>query len=236
MPTPPMTDIARRLQEISTLLQLIQTMSTEAKRASTISHLWLAVEDLCDVPEDDEHSQSRIVRKIFLLIKKLRASSDPDMWDSDIAMLFEVIAYIVKPPKRIALQMPSYTNSKGTKLMPNFALPLDKIATFTITEANTTTGAFDPVDPTDTFNVSANSDPTNLNAVIGTNAAGAQALIVNWLHSVTPALTGVSVTISDSAGNTADAQLFDMVQPSRVPDQIGLDIANVTMANQPVPT
>lgn len=235
MPTPPINDIARRLQEISALLHLIQTMATEPARESAISHLWLAVEDLCDVSDDDHHMQSRLVRRIFLLIRKLRTLTNPETWDADIAMLFEVISYIVKPTKRLALQMPSYTNSKGTKVMANFALPLDKIATFTITEANTTTGAFDPVDPNDVFNVVSNSDSVNLNAVIGTNASGAPALVVNWLHSVDPALVGVTVTIGDNMGNTADQQLFDMVQPSRVPDQIGLDISNVTMADQPVP-
>lgn len=236
MPTPPTTDIARRLQEISTLLNMIKAMKTEPRRAGAIDHLWLAVEDLCDVPDDDHHQRSMLVRKLFLLIKKLRSLADGDStWDDDIATLLQVIAFISEPPaKALALQMPTYTNLKGESIMANFALPLDKIATFTITEANPTTGAFDPVDPADVFTITS-VDPTNLNAVAGTNAAGGAALVVNWLHTVDPNLTGVQVTVADSQGNVTFTQMFDMVPAARVPDQLGLDIANVVMADQPVP-
>lgn len=235
MPTSANDDIARRLQEISTLLSLIKVMTGEPSRTSATHHLWMAVEDLCDVPDDDHHHKSRLVRALFLLVKKLRGLNDPDTWDDDIGTLFEVIGMLTKPPSEsLALQMPTYTNMKGEAIMANFALALDKIATFTITEFNTVTNTFDPVAPTDTF-TAVSSDPTNLNAVIGTDASGAPALVVNWLHTVDPLLTGVSVTINDSMGNTADVQLFDMVQPAAVPDQIGLDVSGVTMANQPVP-
>lgn len=46
-------------------------------------------------------------------------------------------------------------------------------------------------------------------------------------------LTGVAVTVSDSAGNLTDTQLFDMVAPAAVPDQIGLDIGGVVLTDQP---
>lgn len=239
MPTPLAThkdDIARRLQEISTLLSLIKVMAQEPLRTSAINHLWLAVEDLCDVPDDDHHHKSRLVRALFLLAKKLRALSDPQTWDDDISMLFEVISLLTEKlhSDALALMMPTYTNLKGQAIMASFPLALNKIATFTITEMNTVTGTFDPVDPTDVFTL-VNSDPVNLNAVVGVNAAGGPAVVVNWLHTVDPLLVGVGVTISDSKGNTMDTQLFDMVQPAAIPDQIGLDIANVTTADQPVP-
>lgn len=118
--------------------------------------------------------------------------------------------------------------------MANFSLALDKVATFAITEMNTTTNAIDPVAAGDVFTV-VSADPTNLNAVIGTSAAGAPAVVVNWLHTTNPMLTGVGVTITDSAGNLADTQLFDMVAPAFIPDQIGLDVANVALASQAVP-
>ena len=119
--------------------------------------------------------------------------------------------------------------------MANYSLALDKVATFTITEMNTTTNAMDPVPTGDVF-TAVSADPTNLQAVIGQDANGAPALVVNWLHTVTPHLTGVGVTITDSAGNLADTQLFDMVDPAHIPDQIGLDVANVALASQAVPT
>lgn len=118
--------------------------------------------------------------------------------------------------------------------MANFSLALNKVATFAITEMNTTTNAIDPVAVGDVF-TAVSADPVNLNAVIGTTAAGAPALVVNWLHTTTPMLTGIGVTITDSAGNLADTQLFDMVAPAFIPDQIGLDIADVVLANQATP-
>jgi len=240
MPTPlavpRSNDIARRLEEISTLLALAKTMASEPSRINAIGHLYLVIEDLCDVPDDNHHQRSRLVRALFLLAKKLRALDDKHTWDDDIGMLFEVIALLTerKPANALALIMPTYTNMKGQAIMANYSLPLDKIATFTITEMNTTTGTFDPVDPTDTFSI-VNSDTTNLNAVIGVNAAGGPALVVNWLHTVDPVLVGVTVTILDTKGNKPYDQLFDMVQPAAIPDQTGLDIANVVTADQPIP-
>lgn len=118
--------------------------------------------------------------------------------------------------------------------MANFPLRLDVIASFVITETNAA-GALVPVDPNDVFTVTS-SDPTNLSAVIGKNDAGQTTVVCNWLHSVTPALVGVGISISDSAGNTADsAESFDMVAPSFVPAQIGIDTVNVATTPQVVP-
>lgn len=119
--------------------------------------------------------------------------------------------------------------------MAAYPLKLDKVAHFVLTLANPATGALDPVDPADVFTV-VSSDPANLQAVIGTNASGQTEVAVNWLHTTSPMLTGVGISISDSAGNTADnAETFDMVAPTHVPDQIGIDTAGVTETPQPVP-
>lgn len=119
--------------------------------------------------------------------------------------------------------------------MAAYPLKLDKVAHFVLTLANPATGALDPVDPADVFTV-VSSDPTNLQAVIGTNASGQTEVAVNWLHTTSPMLTGVGISISDSAGNTADnAETFDMVAPTHVPDQIGIDVPNVTETDQTVP-
>lgn len=115
--------------------------------------------------------------------------------------------------------------------MANFLLPLDKVATFTITEMNPTTSTFDPVPAGDVFTI-VSADTVNLQAVVGTNATGGPAVVANWLHTTTPLLTGIAVTITDSAGNLAFTQLFDM---GASPDQIGLDVADVVLTSQPTP-
>lgn len=118
--------------------------------------------------------------------------------------------------------------------MANYPLKLDKVAHFVVTLTNAS-GGLDPVDPSDVFTVTS-SDPTNLEAVVGTNAAGQTEIAVRWLHTTDPMLTGVGISISDSAGNVADnAETFDMVAADHVPDQIGIDLSGVTETSQPVP-
>lgn len=119
--------------------------------------------------------------------------------------------------------------------MAAYPLRLNKVAHFVLTLQNPATGALDPVDPADVFTATS-SDPTNLQAIIDQNASGQTTLSVNWLHTTSPMLTGVGVSITDSAGNTADnAETFDMVAPAFVPDQIGIDTAGVVETDQAVP-
>lgn len=119
--------------------------------------------------------------------------------------------------------------------MAAYPLKLDVIAEFVITETNPKTGALDAVDPTDVFTATS-ADPTNLNAEIGVNADGKTVLRTNWLHTTNPMLVGVGVSITDSKGNIADnAETFDMMPPTFVPDQIGIDRAGVVETPQPVP-
>ncbi len=138
--------------------------------------------------------------------------------------------------RRLVLLQPTLTDlTTGEPLMAAYPLRLNKVAHFVLTLKNATTGALDPVDPTDVFTV-VSADPVNLNAVIDKNAVGQTTLSVNWLHTTSPMLTAIGVAITDSAGNTADdAELFDMVAPAFVPDQIGIDVAGVTETDQPVP-
>lgn len=137
--------------------------------------------------------------------------------------------------RRLVLIKPTYTNLQGTPIMADFPLRLDQVAHFVLTLTNPATLALDPVDPNDVFTATS-SDPTNLNAVIDKNASGQTELVVNWLHTTNPMLTGISVSITDSAGNIADnVDTYAMVPPTFVPDQIGLDTANVTFTSQPVP-
>lgn len=116
--------------------------------------------------------------------------------------------------------------------MAAYPLKTNVVAHFVLVLTNPA-GGLDPVDPTDVFTVTS-SDPTNMEAVVGTNASGQTEIAVRWLHKTNPPLTGIGISISDSVGNTADnAETFDMVPPAFVPDQIGIDTAGVTETPQP---
>lgn len=134
----------------------------------------------------------------------------------------------------LVLLQPSLTTPSGEPLMAAYPLKLNKVAHFVLTLTNAA-GGLDLADPTDVFTVTS-SDPTNLGAVIDKNAAGQTTVSVNWLHTTSPMLTGVGISITDSAGNTADnAETFDMVAADHVPDAIGIDKAGVIETDQPVP-
>ena len=158
--------------------------------------------------------------------------------DRLMTLLEQIFAPPPPPPprnRRLTLLQPTLTTLSGEPVMPAYSLRLDRVAHFVLTLKNPTTGALDPVDPKDSFTV-VSADPTNLQAVIDANAAGQTTVSVNWLHTTSPMLTGVGIAITDSAGNTADnAELFDMVAPAFVPDQIGIDVAGVVETTQSVP-
>ena len=117
--------------------------------------------------------------------------------------------------------------------MAAYPLKTNVVAHFVVTETDPATGVLVPVDPADVFTV-VSGDPVNLQAVVGTNAAGQTEIAVNWLHTTSPMRTAVGLSISDSQGDTTDnAELFDMVPPAHVPAQIGLDLAGVTETPQP---
>lgn len=153
-----------------------------------------------------------------------------------ISVALDLILRYSNPPRReLVLLQPTLTTLNGEPLMAAYPLKLDKVAHFVLTLKNPTTGALDPVDPADAFTV-VSSDPVNLQAVIDKNAAGQTTVSVNWLHTTTPMLTGVGISITDAGGNTADnAETFDMVAPDHVADQIGIDIPGVVETSQPVP-
>lgn len=147
--------------------------------------------------------------------------------------LDELIPHPPRPLELVLLQ-PTFTTLSGEPIMAAYQLKTNVVAHFVITETDPS-GALVPVDPADVFTV-VSSDPTNLQAVIDKNDAGATTLSVNWLHTTTPMLTGVGVSITDSQGNTADnAETFDMVAPAHVADQIGIDVPNVVETPQAVP-
>lgn len=127
----------------------------------------------------------------------------------------------------LAFELPTLTRN-GTA-MTTFSLPNDQILTITI-KATDLAGAFEPIPVGDTFTVTV-SDPASLNAVMGTDAAGNVALVVNAL---VPTATGVIVTVSDSSGLKAAEQVFDIVTDT-APVALALDMVDATHTSQPVP-
>lgn len=130
-------------------------------------------------------------------------------------------------PTRLAFELPTRT-VKGIP-MPNFELPNDEILTITVKAVNSA-GAFEPIPAGDTFTATV-SDPTSINAVMGTDAAGNVALVVNALKQ---SASGVTVTVTDSSGLTAATQVFDVVEDA-TPTALVLDLADATHVPQAVP-
>lgn len=113
--------------------------------------------------------------------------------------------------------------------MPNFELPNDEIVTVSILTQNGA-GATEPPPASDTFMVTG-SNPASLNAVLGTDAAGGPAVVMNALVKSSPGLT---VTVSDSAGLAQYVLTVDIVEDV-TPTNIVLDVADATHTSQPVP-
>jgi hypothetical protein len=153
-----------------------------------------------------------------------------------------------RPPRYLLLLQPIFTDSETGKItMADIQLPLNQTYTAVITEFNPTTQSFDPVASTDVFTAVV-SDTTNASATIApfvpppnasasqTALAGIPAVTFSWLHTVSPLLTGITCTISDSAGNTPDTGLsFAMLAPNVVPDQLGIDSADAVLTTVPTP-
>ena len=114
--------------------------------------------------------------------------------------------------------------------MPNLELANDEVLTITI-KTTDSAGATVPVPAGDTF-TAVSSNPASLNAVIGKDAAGNPALVLNALVQASPNIT---VTVSDSAGLPQAVQIVDIV-PDVTPTNIVLDVADATHVAQPAPT
>ena len=150
------------------------------------------------------------------------------------------------PPRQIVLLPQYFTNLQTGAVMADIQLPLNQSYTAVITLMNAA-GGFDPVAATDVFTATP-SDTTNMSATVApfvppasatpaqTALAGIPAVTVQWLHTVSPLLVGISVVISDSAGNLSDSTLlFDMLAANVIPDQIGVDTGDAVFATVPTP-
>lgn len=173
------------------------------------------------------------LRPIRQQLTELLAENRPELaaLDQIKKQLADIIESLAEPPEsqatRLAFEIPTRTR-KGIPV-PNFELPNDEILTVTI-KATNSAGVFEPIPTGDTFTV-VSSDPASLNAVMGTDASGNQAVLVNALvqHA-----SNVTVTVTDSAGLTAATQIFDVVDDVTA-TALALDLTTATHTPQPVP-
>lgn len=113
--------------------------------------------------------------------------------------------------------------------MPNFELANDWVLTIPI-QTTDNAGTVEPMPAGDVF-TAASSDPASLQAVIGTDAGGNPAVIVNALVR---AASNVTVTVTDSAGLIAATQVFDIVSDA-ADTNIVLNVGGATHTTQAVP-
>lgn len=117
---------------------------------------------------------------------------------------------------------------KGTNIMADIALANDLVYTIGIVGID---GAGNPAPlPAGDVASAVSSDATALGVTIGTIGAGAPAVVLTPLKQNA---TGVTVTVTDTAGLTQDVATFD-IGPG-VAKSLGLDFANETTTPQPVP-
>lgn len=150
-------------------------------------------------------------------------------------------------PRYLLLLQPLFKNLTSGAVMADIQLPLNQSYTAVITEFNPTTQSFDPVAATDVFTATP-SDTVNMSATVApfvppanatasqTALAGIPAVTVEWLHTVSPLLVGISVVITDTAGSSPLTLEFDMLAPNVVPDQLGVDAADAVFATIATPT
>lgn len=129
---------------------------------------------------------------------------------------------------RIGLSLPTIT--RNGEIVPNIQLANDTVETITIVTTDAA-GTTVPAPAADVFSV-VSSNPTSLSASIGKDAAGNPAVV---LTPLVQASSGLTVTITDSAGLASDAQGVDIVQ-DLAPKAIGLSTGTATTAPQAVPT
>ena len=127
-------------------------------------------------------------------------------------------------PVAIGLALPIIT--KKGKLMANFEIKCDTVATIPITVLDPE-GAIVPAPTGDVFTAVV-SDATKLGVTVNASPA---AIVLTPLVQQSPDLT---VTVTDSAGLSSYIQIVDIVF-DLTPSAIGLDTTGATTAPQPVP-
>jgi hypothetical protein len=159
------------------------------------------------------------------------ANNDKIMWLLDIIsnQLNQLIADTGIPvATKIGLALPEIY--KGGIFMANLQLKNDEVMHIGILTLDNV-GGIVPAAAGDVFSV-VSSNPASLNAVIGTMASGAPAVVINALVQESPGLT---FTVSDSAGLAVFTETVDIVIDT-TPTAMGLDLTTIETSAQPVPT
>ena len=131
-------------------------------------------------------------------------------------------------PAKIYLPLPVITR-KG-KIMPNYELKNDTVATIPIQTTNSL-GTVEPVPAGDVFSA-VSSNVASLGAAISKDASSNPTLVLTPMVQASP---NISVTVSDSAGLVVAMQLVDIVMDN-TDTNIILDLSGATMTPQAVPT
>lgn len=113
--------------------------------------------------------------------------------------------------------------------MANFELANDQVTTVPIHTANSA-GVMEPAPAGDLFHA-VSSNLASLNAVIGADATGGPAVVMNALVQGSP---GITVTVTDDAGLQSFVLTVDIVA-DLTPTAIMLDVGGATHVAQPVP-
>jgi hypothetical protein len=128
----------------------------------------------------------------------------------------------------IGLALPTLTDMEGNAVAA-YELKNDRVATIAILVRDNA-GDVVPAPAGDVFSA-LSSNPASLRVEIGADANGAPAVVLTPLVRQSP---GLSFTVSDSSGLTAFTEPVDIVE-DLAPKAIGLDLADVVEADQPVP-
>lgn len=117
--------------------------------------------------------------------------------------------------------------------MANIQLKETDVYTITIMLLDPNTNQPEPVPAGDVFSVTASSPA--ISTVIGTDANGNPAVVLNAVTLPGVNTMGMSFTVNDSAGDVAFVQGVDYPAPVQ-PGDIALDVTNAVVSTQAAPT
>lgn len=160
-------------------------------------------------------------------VHEARASAGPYWHTLAYQAAYAAYTALMGRPVRLSLALPQIP---GETDVANFQLKNDVVLTIAI-QAKDANGVLAPLPPADTFTV-VSSDPSSLNAVIGADASGNPAVVLN---AAKQAASGISVTLSDSHGLTPFTLVVDVVSDVSVAVSLFLDPTTGTTTSQPPP-
>lgn len=151
-------------------------------------------------------------------------------WLTDFLQQLLQLEQLLARQKPVQIYLPLPIITRKGKIMPNYELRDDTVATIPIQTTNSL-GTVEPVPAGDVFSA-VSSNPASLGVAISKDAGGNPTLVLTPLVQSSPNLT---VTVSDSAGLAVAVQLVDIVVDN-TDTNIILDLAAATTTPQAVPT